>query len=137
MLMNGREIERLIADAFRRRGFTVTGFSGGGVDGCHDLGLARDGMRYLVQCKHWRKDQVGITAVRDLCAILAAQRVHGGFLVSGGHFTPEARDFAKSGAVQLIDGVQLAALIAKIARLPRKKPSRAATSPLALTADCR
>jgi len=109
--MSGRDFERRIAEAFRQRGFTVTGFGGNGPDGCIDLGLTKDGKRFLVQCKHWRKEQVGITVVRDLCAVMAAQAAHGGFLVTSGHFTPEAREFAKAGGIQLIDGAMLEPMI--------------------------
>ena len=102
--MSWRDFERLVGETFRRQGFTVTGFGGNGPDGGVDLGLSKNGQRFLVQCKHWRKRQVGVTVVRELNGVIAAQRAHGGFVVTGGDFTREARDFADSCAIRLIDG---------------------------------
>ncbi len=101
--MSWRDFERLVGEVFRRRGFKVTGFAGNGPDGGVDLGLAKDGKRFLVQCKHWKR-QVGVTVVRELNGIISAQRAHGGFVVTDGEFTREAREFAKSCDVELIDG---------------------------------
>lgn len=109
--MNWRDFERLVGEAFRRKGFTVTGFGGRGPDGGVDLGLSRNGQRFLVQCKHWRKRQVGVTVVRELNGVMSAQRAHGGFVVTGGEFTREARDFARTTKIELIDGSALAELI--------------------------
>jgi restriction system protein len=105
--MSWRDFERLVGETFRRQGFTVTGFGGNGPDGGVDLGLSKNGQRFLVQCKHWRKRQVGITVVRELNGVIAAQRAHGGFVVTGGEFTREAREFADSCAIKLIDGPAL------------------------------
>lgn len=109
--MSWRDCERLVGETFRRQGFKVTGFGGNGRDGSVDLGLSKNGQRYLVQCKHWRKHQVGVTVVRELNGVIAAQRAHGGFIVTGGQFTPEAREFADSCAIKLIDGHALDELI--------------------------
>jgi restriction system protein len=109
--MNWRDFERLVGEAFRRQGFTVTGFGGSGPDGGVDLGLSRNGQRFLVQCKHWRKRQVGVTVVRELNGVMSAQRAHGGFVVTGGEFTREAREFARTTKIELIDGSALAELI--------------------------
>ena len=109
--MSWREFERLVGEAFRQRGFTVTGFGGSGPDGGVDLALMKDGERFLVQCKHWRKDQVGVTVVRELNGIIAAASAQGGFVVTGGQFTREAREFAKGTQIELMDGKALENLI--------------------------
>jgi Restriction endonuclease len=44
-------------------------------DGGVDLGLTKDGQRYLVQCKHWLKRQVGVTVVRESCVSPCSKRV--------------------------------------------------------------
>jgi|HubBroStandDraft_1064217.scaffolds.fasta_scaffold212059_2 restriction system protein len=111
LTMSWREFERVIGEAFRRRGFTVTGFGGGGPGGGVDLGLAKNGERFLVQCKHWRKLEVGVTVIRELQGIIAALGVHGGYVVTGGYFTPQARDFADSCRIKLIDGASLKELL--------------------------
>jgi restriction system protein len=112
--MNWRDFERLIGEAFRRRSFTVTGFGGNGPDGGVDLGLMRNGERFLVQCKHWKKHQVGVTVVRELNGVIAAQGAQGGYVVTGGRFTREAREFAGSCKIELIDGPSLEGFIGSV-----------------------
>jgi restriction system protein len=109
--MTWRDFERLVGEAFRQQGFTVTGFGGQSPDGGVDLGLSKNGERFLVQCKHWRKQQVGVTVVRELNGVIAAQGARGGFVVTGGQFTKEAQEFAHSCKITLIDGPALAKLI--------------------------
>jgi restriction system protein len=85
-----------------------------GPDGGVDLGLTKHGQRFLVQCKHWRKRQVGVTVVRELNGVVSAQGAHGGFIVTGGEFSREAREFAESCDIKLIDGPALEELIREI-----------------------
>jgi restriction system protein len=114
--MSWRDFERLMGEAFRRRGFTVTGFGGSVSDGGVDLGLMKHGERFLVQCRHWRKQLVDVTVVRELNGVMAAQGAHGGFVVTGGQFTPEARAFAESRKIELVDGSSLERLIGNMRR---------------------
>jgi len=116
--MSWRDFERLVGEMFRQRGFKVTGFGGHGPDGGVDLGLSKNGGRFLVQCKHWKKQQVGVTAVRELYGIISAQRAHGGFVVTGGQFTHEARELANACRVELIDGRALEELIGSAPSAP-------------------
>jgi len=109
--MSWRDFERLVGEAIRQRGYKVTGFGGSGPDGGVDLGLMKNGERFLVQCKHWRTEQVGVSVVRELNGVIAAQGAHGGFVVTGGQFTREAREFARNTKVELIDGDALEELI--------------------------
>jgi len=109
--MRWRDFERLVGEGFRQRGYAVTGFGGSGPDGGVDLGLAKNGERYLVQCKYWRNRQVGITVVRELNGVIVAQGAHGGFAVTGGEFTREAQVFAEKTKIELIDGKALQELI--------------------------
>jgi restriction system protein len=112
--MSWRDFERLVGEVFRRQGFTVSGFGGQGPDGGVDLELTKNGERYLVQCKHWRKRQVGVTVVRELNGVVSAQGAHGGFVVTGGEFSREAREFAESCGIKLVDGPALEKLIGDI-----------------------
>lgn len=112
--MSWRDFEKLVGEVFRRQGFTVSGFGGQAPDGGVDLGLTKNRQRYLVQCKHWRKRQVGVTVVRELNGVVSAQRAHGGFVVTGGEFSSEAWQFAESCGIKLIDGPALGKLIRDI-----------------------
>jgi restriction system protein len=61
----------------------------------------------LGQCKHWKTWQVGVSVVRELNGVIAAQKADGGYVITGGHFTPDAEIFARRCGIQLIDGVVL------------------------------
>jgi restriction system protein len=111
MQMSWHDFERCLGEAFRRRGFTVTGFDKNGADGSADFGVKKDGERYLVHCRQWRKLTVGVTAVRDLSAVIASVGAHGGYVVTGGQFTGEARQLAASCGITLIDGSALQELM--------------------------
>jgi restriction system protein len=124
--MSWRDFERLIGEAFLATGFTVTGFGGSGPDGGVDLGLIRNGERFLVQCKHWRKQTVGVAVVRELNGVIAAQGAHGGFVVTGGRFTDEAQDFARQTNITLVDGDALRELCGGV-RSPAARRAGAAT----------
>jgi restriction system protein len=64
---------------------------------------------------------VGVEAVRELYGVMAAQRMAGGFVVTSGDFTEEARAFASGREVQLINGRALQQAV---------RAQSAATSPL-------
>jgi len=99
-----REFETLVGEYFRGQGYDVVVTGGGGPDGGVDVLLRQGADSYLVQCKHWRASRVGVKPVRELYGVMAAERAAGGFVVTSGGFTEEARKFAKGRELQLIDG---------------------------------
>jgi restriction system protein len=105
-----RDFERVIAEAYRRRGYTVTENGGGGADGGVDLVLSKEGT-VLVQCKQWQALRVGVKEVRELFGILTAEKAEGAILIASGLFTEEARAFAAGKPLELIDGTGLLTLI--------------------------
>jgi restriction system protein len=111
--MHWRTVERLVGEAFGRRGYVVTGFGGTRAE-CvtADIGLMRNGERFLVQCLHWRKPRVGVPELIELSRIVAAQGARGGFAVTTGRFTREAWAFAQQAPLVLYDGRALPWLLA-------------------------
>lgn len=103
-----RDFERLVGESFRQHGYKVSGFGGSAANASVDLGLTKDGERFLVQFRHWQKQQVGIAVIWELNAAVAAQGASGGFVLTAGDFTHEARKFAEACAITLIDGDALA-----------------------------
>lgn len=102
--MDWRDFEVLVGEYFRREGFAATPNSRPGPDGGVDVIMRKGSDRYLVQCKHWRAQRVGVQVVRELYGVMAAQRVAGGFVVTSGRFTEDAREFASGREIGLIDG---------------------------------
>ncbi|MHB1053634.1 MAG: restriction endonuclease [Thiobacillus sp.] len=109
--MSWQQFEALVGEAFRRKGYAVTETGGGGADGGIDLALKKEGETFLVQCKQWKATKVGVTTVRELYGVMAANGVTGGFVVTSGVFTDEARAFAVGQNIELMDGKALHSLI--------------------------
>lgn len=109
--MSWQQFEALVGEAFRRRGYAVTETGGGGADGGVDLALKKEGETFLVQCKQWKALKVGVTTVRELYGVMAANGAIGGFVVTSGVYTDEARAFAKGQNIELVDGKALHELI--------------------------
>ncbi|MEA0735750.1 restriction endonuclease [Xanthomonas campestris pv. campestris] len=61
-----RQLELLVGEVFRRQGYAVeiTGLCG--ADVCIDLILLKDVRRVLVQRKKWKRQQVGVSVVREM-----------------------------------------------------------------------
>jgi restriction system protein len=109
--LSWRDFEALVGEGFRHRGFAVTERGGAGPDGGVDLALARGHERFLVQCKQWRAQQVGVAVVRELYGVMAAERVAGGYVVTSGSFTKDAKAFAAGRNIELMDGKALDGLL--------------------------
>jgi restriction system protein len=105
------DFERLVADAYRAQGYSVTSFADdNGPDGGADLEIRRDGRRLLVQCKRWRK-WVDVTVVRELAGVVAAARADGGVVIASWQCAPTARAFAVRAGIELIEGTGLIDLL--------------------------
>lgn len=129
--LSWQEFELLIGEAFRQRGYRVeeTGSTGG--DGGIDLVLTKGRERLFVQCKHWRAMKVSVTTVRELYGVMAAQGAAGGFIVTSGQFTKDAKAFASGRNIELIDGAKLAPML-RHARINTASTSPAASAVNAL-----
>lgn len=104
--MSWKDFEQLTAAAFRNRGYLVQD-TNDGPDGGVDLVLKKDGEKYLVQCKHWRANKVGVQIVRELLGVMASRGAVGGFVVTAGEYTKEAKAFAEGRNIELIAGATL------------------------------
>ena len=109
--ISAHDFEKLVAEAFRREGFLVVERAAGhrvqGVD--LELLLGRD--RYFVQCRRWKETVVDARAVRQLRTAISAERAVGGFIVTSGKFTDEARKIALGRSIRLVPADSLQCLI--------------------------
>ncbi len=110
--MGWQDFERLICEAFRREGYRVDERGGSAPDGGVDLIASKAKKRILIQCKHWKTQQVRVSVVRELNGIVAARHADGGVVVTSGTFTKEASEFARIAKIRLIDGDALERMIA-------------------------
>jgi len=135
--MRWDDFELMVGEAFRQRGFHVMETGGGGADGGIDLLLRKGQETFPVQCKHWRATKVSVSVVRELYGVMATLGAAGGFVVTSGDFTEDARDFAKGRHIELLDGHALKKMIDGVSKsraaansLPRVPASSAVASPL-------
>ena len=77
--------------------------------GAADLALVKSGERFLAHCRHWRKQEIGVLAVRELNTALQAVGAQGGYVLTAGGFTREACEFVRSTRIALIGGKGLIA----------------------------
>jgi restriction system protein len=124
--MTWREFERLVAEGFRRRGYGVVEGGGEGPDGGVDVVLTKGAEKFLVQCKHWRAQRVGVDVVRELYGVMAARGATGGFVVTSGRFSGEAQEFAQGRNLKLVDGIGLRALLCDTQAAPCVAPANGA-----------
>jgi len=118
-----QEFERLVGEVFRRQGYSVEETGAAGPDGGVDLVVRKGRKRFLVQCKQWRALKVGVKVVRELFGVVAAQGAAGGFVVTSGKFTEDARQFAATCRVTLIDGETLGYWIAQVSGRSTPEPA--------------
>jgi len=136
--MTWREFEELVGEFFRRRGYSMRHLGGNGPDGGVDLVATRGNDRYFIQCKQWRARKVGVQAVRELYGVMNAEGAAGGFVVTSGQFTDEAKHFAEGLNIRLFDGACLRRMIREVDKgsAPDSKVSRPAVESAPLCPKC-
>lgn len=100
--LSWRDFEQLVGAHFERLGYSVS-FTPAGADGGVDVVARKGSETFLIQCKQWRATQVGVSVVRELFGVMAARGATGGFVVSIGPFTADARAFAEGRNIELVD----------------------------------
>ena len=122
--MGWQDFERLVGEAFRRRGYAVEETGLGGADGGIDLILRKGGRKELVQCKQWRSRLVKASVVREMWGLVAHHKADGVKIVCIGDYTHDARQFAEGKAIELIHGERLLEMIREVQSA--SAPTRAA-----------
>ncbi|NIJ93110.1 restriction system protein [Xanthomonas campestris] len=125
-----RQFEQLVGEAFRRQGYSVEETGLGGADGGIDLILRKDGRRTLVQCKQWKRQQVGVSVVREMFGLLAHHQAHAVKIACIGTYTKDAERFADGKPIELISGEQLVRMIREVQPAVAAQPMSARVEPV-------
>lgn len=97
------DFEEYTADMFGRFGYSHVRRTGrDGPDGGKDVVIEHGDKRYLVQCKHWTKEPVGITLLREFYAVLLENGANGGYFVTLAGYTQPARAYARNKEIRLV-----------------------------------
>ncbi|MEA9732912.1 restriction endonuclease [Xanthomonas campestris] len=124
-----RQFELLVGEAFRRQGYSVEETGLGGADGGIDLILRKDGRRTLVQCKQWKRQQVGVSVVREMYGLLAHHQAHSVKIACVGTYTKDAERFAEGKPIELIGGGQLLKMIQTVQQQVAAQPTPSRIEP--------
>ncbi|MBB2806542.1 restriction endonuclease [Xanthomonas arboricola] len=125
-----RQFELLVGEAFRRQGYSVEETGLGGADGGIDLILRKDGRRTLVQYKQWKRQQVGVSVVREMFGLLAHHQAHAVKIACIGTYTKDAERFAEGKPIELIGGEQLLEMIGAVQQHGATQPTQGHVEPI-------
>lgn len=64
-----------------------------------------------MQCKHWNRQQVGVSVVRELYGVMNVEHAEAGIIVTGGSFTAGAEAVAEGKGIDLVNGRKLETLL--------------------------
>ncbi len=117
--LSWQQFEELVGEAYRRQGFRVVENDGAGPDGGVDLVISKEGKRFLVQCKQYRSQKVGVKVVREMFGLVSAEQAAGGVIICSGQFTRDAIQFAQNKSLQLVGGEQLLQLVSAVQSDPK------------------
>ena len=102
-----QHFEDEVARMFERLGYEVrqTSYTN---DGGRDAILTKDGRKYLVECKRYAEGGLsGRPDLQKFHSAIMTDRAVSGFFVTAGRFTKEAKEFAATVPIKLIDQNEL------------------------------
>jgi restriction system protein len=108
------EFKILVAEAYKRIGYMVLENSAFASDPSVDLVVRKGANLYLVQCRYWQNRKLGKREIKNLYSLMLDKHASGVFLLTTGVFTNEARYYAASRPVNLVDGIDLVELLGKV-----------------------
>jgi restriction system protein len=88
-----------------------------GPDGGIDIRLYQDDSgkaTSIIQCKSWGKRFVGVQPVRELLGVMVHEKIGKAFFMASGNFSDEAKSFAQSNPITLINGEMLVTMIKRL-----------------------
>jgi restriction system protein len=116
--LSWQEFKGLVAEAYRRTGYTIMESSTFTADPSVDLVIRKSANLYLVQCRYWQNRKLGLREAKNLFSLMHDKQASGVFLLTTGIFTNEARHYAAGRPINLVDGIELVELLGKVDRNP-------------------
>ncbi|MBN1462007.1 MAG: restriction endonuclease [Armatimonadetes bacterium] len=104
--MSGEQFEEFLKAHFATKGYRAE-LTRNGSDFGADLILTRNGKRTVVQAKHWRTRDVGVSAIQEVTAAKAHYKADLALVVATVRFTSQAIDLARANNVEVWDRSRL------------------------------
>jgi restriction system protein len=114
------EFENMVVEWYRSQGHETKRVGGSGDHGVDIMVKTVEGERWIVQCKRWQ-GYVGEPTVRDVYGALQHEEADRAVIVTTGHFTAQARQWAAGKPISLIEGQELLKLLKYAA--PQQQPT--------------
>jgi restriction system protein len=106
-----QEFKEMVAEAYKRSGYMVLENGPFTTDPDVDLVMRKSANLYLVQCRYWQNRKLGIRELKKLQALLQEKHAMAAFMLTTGIFSKEARLYALSRPITLVDGIELVELL--------------------------
>jgi len=108
------QFEKFCAVLLQSEGYDIERKGGAHPDGGVDLIATRDGVRSLIQCKHWKTWDIKEKIVREMLGSMAHFQVTAGAIYTLKGWTTPAAELAAQHQITLADGLQLASRAASV-----------------------
>ena len=108
--MSWRDFSAAIEQALVGEGYTVQRLEGAAAD----FSLVKTGQTTLLACKRWKAARLGIEPFQGLQAALVKHTANSALCITTGDVTDKARQFAASHQIRLMQGSELAQLLAPV-----------------------
>lgn len=97
------QFEKLIELIYRHRGFSVKRLGGANADGGVDLIVESSTEKFVVQCKHWRKWNVGVRHIREFLGTMTDSQISRGIFITLAGYSGEAKQLADKHRIQILN----------------------------------
>lgn len=108
------QFEKLAAAIYQAEGYSVQRLGGAKPDGGVDLLIERDGMKTVVQCKHWKTREVPEKEIREFLGTLTDTGIPNGIFISLRGYTQPAEQLARRHRIALVGEAGLTSLLEKV-----------------------
>ena len=108
--MHWDQFSVLIADAYRKQGYTVEAAD----KSAYDFTLTQGSRVTLLQCRRWKVNQLGVGPLEELARAVSAAEAHNGICIAAGNVSPKAKEFVIEKPLALVTGIELAGLVGKL-----------------------
>ena len=101
--LSPRQFEEMVVELYRASGHRAKRTGAVGDHGVDVVVQARNGERWVVQCKRWR-GAVGEPIVRDFYGVIQHEKADKGAIITTGEFTQQAHEWARGKPIYLCNG---------------------------------
>lgn len=117
--LDWQKFELLVAEVYRRQGYSVEISAGFGTEHGVDVMLTRREEVLLIQCKHWKalkNYKVNAQEIQELSEAVAEAPERKGIFVSTGEYTKDAKEFVADKPITLLGPADIELMIPQIQR---------------------